>query len=147
MVKVRLPEGVGDGKTIRLKGKGGPGRSNGPAGDLYVRVHVDPDSTFGRDGDHLTVTVPATFADLALGADLRVPTIDGDSVTIRVPAGTPSGRTFRVRNRGVSTANGTGDLLATVEVIIPTELSEQERAAIESLRVAGAEAATATAGA
>ncbi len=136
MVKVRLPEGVGDGKTIRLKGKGGPGRFNGPAGDLYVRVHVDPDPTFGRDGDHLTVTVPAGFADLALGADLKVPTIDGDPVTIRVPAGTPNGRTFRVRNRGVTTSSGTGDLLATVEVVIPTRLSEDERRAIESLRQA-----------
>jgi len=147
MVKVRLPEGVGDGKTIRLKGKGGPGRFNGPAGDLYVRVHVDPDPTFGRDGDHLTVTVPTSFADLALGADLKVPTIDGDPVTIRVPAGTPSGRTFRVRNRGVAAPSGTGDLLATVEVVIPTHLSDEERQAIESLRQASSLAAQAPAGA
>jgi molecular chaperone DnaJ len=137
MVKVKLPEGVRDGQQIRLKGKGGPGRNNGPSGDLYVRVHVDRHPTFGREGDHLTVTVPVTFPEAALGADIKVPTIDGDTVTIRIPAGTPSGRIFRVRERGVSTSNGgssRGDLLVTVEVSVPLTLTDDERAAIEALR-------------
>jgi molecular chaperone DnaJ len=139
MVKVKLPEGVRDGQQIRLKGKGGPGRNNGPAGDLYVRVHVEPHPVFGREGDHLTVTVPVTFPEAALGADIKVPTIDGDSVTIRLPAGTPSGRIFRVRSRGVATSNGSaarGDLLVTVEVAVPLTLNDAERSAIEALRAA-----------
>ena len=137
MVKVRLPEGVRDGQQIRLKGKGGPGRNNGPAGDLYVRVQIDPHPLFGRDGDHLTVTVPISFAEATLGADVKVPTIEGDTVTIRIPPGTPGGRVFRVKARGVATANGPrGDLLVSVEVDVPTELSDDERSAIEALRAA-----------
>lgn len=134
MVKVRLPEGVADGKTVRLKGKGGPGRNNGPPGDLYVRVHVDPHPIFGRDGDHLTVTVPVSFPELALGADVRVPTLEGDPVTIRIPAGTASGRTFRVRSKGVPTGGRHGDLLVTVEVLVPTQLSAEQRSAVEAYR-------------
>lgn len=134
VVKVRLPEGVKDGQQIRLKGKGGPGRSGGPAGDLYVRVRVDAHPTFGREGDNLTVKVPITFWEAALGADIRVPTLNGGTVTIRVPAGTPSGRSFRVKGHGVQTATQAGDLLATVEVVVPTELNAMERAALEALR-------------
>jgi molecular chaperone DnaJ len=92
---------------------------------------------FGRDGDHLTITVPVTFPEAALGADIKVPTIDGDAVTIRIPPGTPSGRIFRVRNRGVATSNGSssrGDLLVTVEVAVPLTLTDEERAAVEALR-------------
>lgn len=136
MVKVKLPEGVRDGQTIRLKGKGAPGRNNGPAGDLYVRVHVGTHPTFGREGDHLTITVPVTFPEAVLGADVKVPTIEGDTVTIRIPSGTPSGRTFRVRERGVTHAGGRqrGDLLVTVEVAVPVSLSDAERRAVEALR-------------
>jgi len=138
MVKVKMPAGVRDGQTIRLKGKGAPGRNNGPAGDLYVRVHVGRHRLFARDGDHLTVTVPVTFPEAALGADIKVPTIEGDSVTIRIPAGTPSGRIFRVRDRGVALSGAgskkRGDLLVTVEVAVPVELSEAERHAVEALR-------------
>lgn len=137
MVKVKLPAGVRDGQTIRLKGKGAPGRNNGPAGDLYVRVHVGKHPLFGRDGDQLTITVPVTFPEATLGADIKVPTIDGDSVTIRIPAGTPSGRIFRVRERGVAHSGGAakrGDLLVTVEVAVPVELSDAEREAVEALR-------------
>ena len=134
VVKVRLPEGVRDGQQIRLKGKGGPGRNNGPAGDLYVRVHVDRHPLFARDGDHLTVTVPVTFPEATLGADIKVPTLDGDPVTIRVPAGTPSGRVMRVRNRGVPRRDGRGDLLVTIDVVVPRELNDDERLAVEALR-------------
>ncbi len=134
VVKVRLPEGVRDGQQIRLKGKGGPGRNNGPAGDLYVRVHVEPHPLFGRDGDHLTVVVPITFSEAALGADIKVPTIDGDSVAIRLPSGTTNGKVFRIRNRGAATSEGRGDLLVTVELAVPTSLSAAERSALEALR-------------
>lgn len=134
VVKVRLPEGVRDGQQIRLKGKGGPGRNNGPSGDLYVRVHVDPHPVFGRDGDNLTVVVPITFPEAALGADVKVPTMEGDGVAIRLPPGTPNGKVFRIRNRGAATEAGRGDLLVSVELSVPTALSGAERAALETLR-------------
>ena len=134
-VKVKLPSGVRDGQQIRLKGKGGPGRNNGPAGDLYVAVQIEPHRLFGREADHLTVTVPISFPEAALGADVKVPTIEGDVVTIRIPPGTPSGRIFRVKNRGVTVGSGDrGDLLVTTEVAVPTELTDEERSAVEALR-------------
>jgi molecular chaperone DnaJ len=132
-VKVRIPAGVRDGQTIRLKGRGGPGRNGGPAGDLFVRVRVADHPLFGRRGDDLTVTVPITFPEAALGADVAVPTLDGSTVTVRIPPGTPSGKTLRVRGRGVGTANKTGDLLVTVEVAVPRRLSSAQRKAVESL--------------
>lgn len=135
-VNVRIPAGVADGQRIRLKGRGAPGRNGGPAGDLHVLVHVTPHPRFGRDADHLTITVPVTFAEAALGAAIRVPTLDGEPVTLKVPAGTRSGRTFRVRHRGISTAAHHGDLLVTVEVHVPTSLTDAQRAAIEALAAA-----------
>ncbi|MEX0767461.1 MAG: molecular chaperone DnaJ [Microthrixaceae bacterium] len=131
-VKVRIPQGVRDGQKIRIKGKGGAGLNGGPAGDMYVRVHVESHHIFGRQGDHLTVTLPITFPEAALGADISVPTTEGEPVTIRVPAGTASGRKFRVRGRGVSGAKTQGDLLVTVEVVIPQNLTAEEREALET---------------
>jgi molecular chaperone DnaJ len=131
-VKVRIPAGVQDGQRIRIKGRGGVGANGGPAGDLYVTVHVGSHRLFGRRGNDLTITVPITFAEAALGATVRVPTLDG-AVTLRVPAGTPSGKTFRVRGRGARTPKGNGDLLVTVEVAVPSKLSDDERAAVEAL--------------
>jgi len=135
-VKVRIPQGVRDGQRIRVKGRGAAGANGGPDGDLYVRVHVTPHEVFGRDGNNLTVTIPISFAQAALGAEVPVPTLDGGTVTIRVPAGTQTGRTFRVRGRGMSTPKATGDLMVTIEVNVPTELSDEERAAIEALAAA-----------
>jgi molecular chaperone DnaJ len=132
-VKVRIPQGVRDGQRIRVKGRGGAGANGGPDGDLYVRVQVAPHALFGREADNLTLTVPVTFAEAALGSDVTVPTLDGGTVTIRVPAGTRSGRTFRVRGRGVVTPKSKGDLLVTVEIDVPQELSDAEREAIEAL--------------
>jgi molecular chaperone DnaJ len=129
-MQVRIPAGVTDGQRIRIKGKGGAGENSGAAGDLYVLVHVRPHPLFGRKGDHLTLTVPVTFAEAALGAEIQVPTLDGGPVRLRVPAGTPNGRTFRVRGRGVKGGAGDGDLLVTVEVEVPTQLSEEARAAL-----------------
>ncbi|MFP3906489.1 MAG: molecular chaperone DnaJ [Acidimicrobiales bacterium] len=133
-VKVRIPAGVADGQRIRLKGRGGAGRNGGPPGDLYVVVSVAEHPIFGRSGKHLTITVPITYPEAVLGADIRVPTLDGDPVTVRIPPGTRSGRTFRVRGRGVVPASGApGDLLVTVEVAVPSKLSDAERKAVEAL--------------
>jgi molecular chaperone DnaJ len=135
-VKVRIPAGVRDGQSIRLKGRGGPGRNGGPAGDLFVRVRVSEHRLFGRSGDNLTITVPITFPEAALGADVAVPTLDGSTVTVRIPSGTSSGRTFRVRGRGVTTGSKTGDLLVTVEVAVPRKLSAAQKKAVEALAAA-----------
>jgi len=135
-VKVRLPAGVADGQRIRLKGRGGPGRNGGPPGDLFVTARVDPHRLFGRRGDDLTLTVPVTFPEAALGADVRVPTLDGGSVKLRIPAGTRSGRTLRVKGKGVSVRKKTGDLLVTVEVAVPQNMTDDERKAVEALAAA-----------
>jgi molecular chaperone DnaJ len=132
-VKVRIPAGVDDAQRIRLKGRGGAGRHGGPAGDLFVLVHVDRDPTFGRDGDNLTITVPVTFAEAALGINLKVPTLDGSTVTLKLPEGTPSGKVFRVKGRGVSAKKTTGDLLVTVQVAVPPSLSDEQRRAVEAV--------------
>ncbi|MFD8980071.1 molecular chaperone DnaJ [Streptomyces sp. NPDC059564] len=140
-MQVRIPAGVSDGQRIRLRGKGTPGERGGPAGDLYVVVHVDSHPVFGRKGDNLTVTVPVTFAEAALGADIKVPTLNGPSVTLKLPPGTPGGRTMRARGKGALRKDGTrGDLLVTVEVAVPTELSDKAREALEMYRdAAGSE--------
>jgi molecular chaperone DnaJ len=135
-VKTRIPAGVKDGQTIRLKGRGGPGRSGGPAGDLLVELKVMPHPLFGRSGDNLTVTVPVTFAEAALGGDIDVPTLEGQRVTLRLKPGTPSGSRHRVRGKGISTAKHTGDLIVTVEVQVPTHLNDEQRAAVEQLAAA-----------
>ncbi|MFC4589040.1 molecular chaperone DnaJ [Sphaerisporangium corydalis] len=136
-LQARIPAGVADGQRIRLKAKGAPGENSGPAGDLYVLVHVKAHSVFGRSGDNLTITVPVTYTEAALGAEIRVPILQGLPVTLRIPEGTPNGRTFRVRGRGVTRKDGTkGDLLVTVEVAVPQHLGEKERSALEELRSA-----------
>jgi molecular chaperone DnaJ len=132
-VKVRIPAGVAEGQRIRLKGRGGPGRNGGPPGDLFVLVHVTADRLFGRKGRDLTLTVPVTYPEAVLGTTVKVPTPLGGSVTIKVPAGTPSGKVLRVKGRGVETAKATGDLLVTVEVVVPTELDDAQRSAVEAL--------------
>jgi molecular chaperone DnaJ len=131
-VKVRIPAGVADGAHLRLKGRGEPGANGGKAGDLHLKVHVDPDRHFAMSGRNLTLTVPVTFAEAALGADIRVPTMDGEPVTVRLPPGTPNRRTLRVKGRGVKTDKGTGDLLVTVEVAVPAKLNTEQRRAIEA---------------
>ncbi len=127
-LRVRIPAGVSDGATIRLKGQGEPGQAGAPAGDLIVKVHVTPHPLFGRSGQDLIITVPVTFAEAALGTELKVPTLDGP-VTLKVPAGTQNGRTFRVRGRGVQGTGrrNTGDLLVSLQVAVPEKLSRKER--------------------
>ncbi len=130
-LNVRIPAGVADGQKIRLSGRGEPGARGGPAGDLYVLIKVREDSLFGRYGDDLTLAVPITFPEAVNGVDLTVPTLDG-SVTVRVPPGTPSGRTLRVRGKGVPRRDGApGDLLVTVDVVVPKDLPESARQALE----------------
>jgi molecular chaperone DnaJ len=132
-VKVRIPAGVDDGRRIRIKGRGGAGRAGGPPGDLYVTVHAGTSPIFGRRGSRdLTVTAPVSFAEAALGTTVTVPTLDG-TVSLRVPPGTPSGRTLRVRGRGVPASAGVGDLLVTVEVAVPSALDDAQKAAVEAL--------------
>ena len=131
-VKVRIPTGVDDGQRIRVKGRGEPGRGGGQAGDLFVVVHVEPHRLFGRRGADLTLTVPVTFAEATLGATLRVPSLD-KPVSLRLPPGTPSGKTFRVRNHGLGVGGHRGDLLVTVEIAVPKDLSAAERKAVEAL--------------
>lgn len=136
-IQARIPAGVRDGQRIRLRGKGAPGEHGGPGGDLYVTVHVRAHQIFGRSGDHLTLTVPVRFDEAALGADIAVPTLGGARVTLKVPAGTPNRRTFRVKGKGAPRRDGTrGDLLVTVEVETPKTLDPASRAAVEALRAA-----------
>jgi molecular chaperone DnaJ len=132
VMHVRIPAGVVDGQRIRLRGKGAPGERGGKAGDLYVTVHVGSHPVFGRKGEHLTVTVPVTFPEATLGAEIKVPTLNGVPVTLKLPASTPNGQTFRVRGRGATRRDGTrGDLLVTVQVEVPDKVSASARKALE----------------
>ncbi|MCT9091643.1 molecular chaperone DnaJ [Streptomyces sp. ASQP_92] len=138
-MQVRIPAGVSNNQRIRLRGKGAPGERGGHAGDLYVVVHVDTHPVFGRKDDNLTVTVPVTFTEAALGAEVKVPTLGGPPVTLKLPAGTPNGRTMRARGKGAVRKDGTrGDLLVTVEVTVPKELDDKAREALETYREATA---------
>ena len=132
-----MPAGVDDGQRIRVKGRGAPGTNGGPPGDLYVVVHVAPHPVFARSGKaDLTVKVPITIPEAALGAQVKVPTLDAP-VTVKVPAGTQSGKTVRVRGKGIQRASGDpGALLVTFDVVVPTELDDAAKHAIEELAAA-----------
>jgi len=133
VVKLRVPAGVKDGASLRLRGRGGPGRNGGPAGDLIVRVRVAPSRRFGRKGDNLTLTVPVTYTEAALGTKIDVPTLNG-TVRLKIPSGTPTGKTFRVRGKGISPERGrAGDLLVTVQVAVPAKVSRDEKKLLEEL--------------
>ncbi|MBN9225151.1 MAG: molecular chaperone DnaJ [Microbacterium sp. SCN 70-27] len=129
--KVKIPAGVADGQKIRLRGRGRPSPDGGESGDIVVQVTVRPHPVFTRDGLNLRVTVPVTFTEAALGATIEVPTLGGDPVKLRVAPGTPSGRVLRVKGRGVVASKGTGDLLAEVQVVVPTHLDEKAKEALE----------------
>jgi molecular chaperone DnaJ len=131
-VTVRIPAGVNDGARIRVKGKGSAGANGGPPGDLYVRVRAASHPVFGRSGVDLKIEVPITFTEAALGSKITVPTLDG-SVTLRVPEGTPSGKRFKVTGKGVATPQRTGDLIVTVTITVPTDLTDEQRALLEKL--------------
>ena len=138
-ISARIPAGVKDGQRIRLRGKGAAGERGGPQGDLYVTVHVAKHPLFGRKGDNLTLTVPISFDEAALGAEIKVPTLDGAPVTLKIPPGTPNGRSFRVRGRGVTRTSGpakgsAADLIVTVEVQVPAALDQKAREAVQAYR-------------
>ncbi len=132
-IKVKVPAGVRDGARIKLAGKGESGAAGGRPGDLYVRVRVRAHERFGRKGNDLTLDVPVTFPEAALGAHVQVPTLQSP-VTLKVPAGTPTGKTFRVRGKGApKKGGGHGDLLATVVVDVPRKLSKEQKKLVEQL--------------
>jgi molecular chaperone DnaJ len=135
-VKVKIPAGVADGQKIKLKGKGQPSPDGGEAGDLVITVGVRKHPIFERDGLNLRLDVPVTFSEAALGATIEVPTLEGSPVKLRVTAGTPSGRVLRVKGRGVTTPKGTGDLLATVVVAVPSHLTPAAKDALEAFAAA-----------
>ncbi|TLM83236.1 J domain-containing protein [Pseudarthrobacter sp. NamE5] len=136
VIDVRVPAGIKDGQKVRVRGKGQPGAAGN--GDLVVTVSVQPHPFYTRDGDNLRIHVPVTFPEAALGADVEVPTIDGERVRVRVPAGTPSGRTLRVKGKGVKTSKGTGDLLVTIDVAVPKNLNKEAEAAVKAFAEATA---------
>jgi molecular chaperone DnaJ len=131
-ITTRIPAGVNDGRRIRLRGKGRPGVAGGSPGDLLITVHVAEHPVFSLDGTNLRVTVPVTFTEAALGTTIEVPALGGETVRVKIPAGTPSGRVLRVKGRGVATAKGTGDLLVTVQVVVPQKLSRKAKEALEA---------------
>ena len=134
-VKANIPAGIEDGKRIILKGKGGAGQPGAPAGDLYIEIHVTPHPIFTRKGDNLSLTLPITFAEAALGGDVEVPTLSGELVKVRLAAGTANGRTLRVKSHGLAKkSGGHGDLFVTVEVAVPQRLDAKERALIEEFQ-------------
>ncbi|MHA7304468.1 DnaJ C-terminal domain-containing protein [Arthrobacter sp. TMN-49] len=137
VVEVRIPAGIKDGQKVRVKGKGQPGAAG--AGDLMVTVNVKAHDFFVRDGNNIRVHVPVTFPEAALGADISVPTLAGDTVRVRVPAGTPSGRTLRVKGAGVKTSKGDGDLLVTIDVAVPQKLSKEAEEAVRAFAAATAD--------
>ena len=131
-MQARIPAGVKNDQRIRLRGKGAPGQQGGPAGDLFITVHVSPHPVFNRDGNNLTITIPVRFDEVALGADIAVPVFDGQPVTIRIPPGTKSGAKFRARGKGVAKADGqAGDLIVTVDIAVPQDLSPAAQKALE----------------
>lgn len=132
--KVKIPAGVADGQKIRLRGRGRPSPDGGESGDIVVQITVRPHPVFTRDGLNLRVVVPVTFTEATLGATIEVPTLGGDVVKLRVAPGTPSGRVLRVKGRGVATAKGTGDLLAELQVAVPTHLDDAAREALEKFQ-------------
>jgi molecular chaperone DnaJ len=133
-ITTRIPAGVKDGQKIRLRGKGQPGESGAPAGDLILTVTVEKHPVFGREGDNLTIDLPVTFAEATLGATVAVPTLDGSAVKVRVAPGTPSGRVLRIKGRGVPVKGKPGDLMAKVSVVVPQRLSDEAMAAVETLQ-------------
>ena len=138
VIDVKIPAGIKDGQKVRQRGKG----NTGPAGngDLIITVSVKPHDFFHRDGDNIRIHVPVTFAEAALGATIEVPTLDGDTVKVRVPAGTPSGRTLRVKGRGVKTSKATGDLLVTIDVAVPQNLNKEAEEAVKAFAAATTDA-------
>ncbi|MBM6620020.1 DnaJ domain-containing protein [Micrococcaceae bacterium RIT802] len=138
VIDVRIPAGIRDGQSVRVRGKG----QRGPAGngDLMVKVAVKPHPFFIREENNIRIHLPVSFAEAALGATVEVPTLTGESVKMKVPAGTSSGRTLRLKGRGVKTAKATGDLLATIDVVVPQKLNAEAQEAVQAFAAATTDA-------
>jgi molecular chaperone DnaJ len=130
-VQVKIPAGIQDGQKVKVRGKGSPSPNGGEAGDLLVSVHVKPHPVFVRDGNNLRVTVPVTFVEASLGATISVPTLGGEPVKLKVAPGTPNGRVLRVKGKGVESSKGAGDLLATIEIAVPSHLTDKAKKKLE----------------
>ena len=130
-VQVKIPAGIQDGQKVKVRGKGSPSPNGGEAGDLLVSVHVKPHPVFVRDGNNLRVSVPVTFVEASLGATIQVPTLGGEPVKLKVSPGTPNGRVLRVKGKGVESSKGIGDLMATVEIAVPSHLSDKAKKKLE----------------
>ena len=130
-VSVKVPAGIHDNQKLKVKGKGQPSPNGGPAGDLVVTIKVKPHAVFTRDGDNIRVSVPVTYAEATLGATIEVPVLGGDPVKLKVAPGTPNGRTLRVKGKGVQFGSRQGDLLATVEVMVPGHLPAKAKKLLE----------------
>lgn len=133
-VTTRIPAGINDGAKIRLAGRGGEGP--GGNGDLFIIVNVTKHPVFTRKDANLLMSLPVTFTEAALGADIKIPTLEGDEVTVRIAPGTPNGRTLRVKGRGVKTAKAHGDLLITVDVQVPQRVDGKAKEALEAFAAA-----------
>jgi len=135
-ITARVPAGVNDGAKIRVKGKGAPGEA-GP-GDLFILLHVKAHPIFSRKAENIVLTLPVTFVEATLGADIKVPTLDGEEVTVRLAPGTPNGRTLRVKGRGIKKGSVTGDLLATIDVQVPQKIEGEASEALKKFAEATA---------
>ena len=133
-VNVRIPAGVANQRRIRLASKGSPGTNGGPAGDLLMQISVNPHFQFGRKGNNLTSTILVRYEDAVLGGEQAVRTLDGSSVTVRVPPGSANGQKLRVKGKGVSTSGGHGDMIVTITIDVPSEVTPEERALLDQLR-------------
>jgi molecular chaperone DnaJ len=131
-ISVRVPAGIQDGQKLKVKSKGQQSPNGGPTGDLVVTIRVKIHPVFVRDGENLRVTVPVTFAEAVLGATIQVPTLGGEPVKLKINPGTPNGRTLRVRGKGVQFESRAGDLLATVDVLVPAHVSKKAEELIKS---------------
>ena len=130
-VSVKVPAGIQDSQKLKVKGKGQPSPNGGPGGDLVVTIKVKPHAVFTRDGDNIRVSVPVTYAEATLGATIEVPVLGGEPVKLKVAPGTPNGRTLRVKGKGVQFGSRQGDLLATVEVMVPGHLPAKAKKLLE----------------
>jgi molecular chaperone DnaJ len=136
-VLINVPSGVDSGSKIRLKGQGGKGTQNGPPGDLIITFNVLPDKFYRRDGLDVIATVPLNIAQATLGTKISVRTLDGKKVAIRIPAGTPSGKRFRVRGQGIQKGDKTGDLIVEVSIQVPDKLSEEQERMMKEFAASG----------
>ncbi len=136
-IAVTVPSGTDTGTKIRLKGQGGHGARSGAPGDLFINFQVQPDRFYGREGLDLVARVPINIAQATLGSKVNVKTLDGKKVSIRIPAGTPAGKRFRVRGQGIIKGEAHGDLIVEVEIVVPEKLTPEQEKMMKEFADAG----------